>query len=138
MAVARYFGPCTPLLSKSLPQTQLEALPSSAADGSNVGAFLLLFWLPHALFCFLLYFSSWFYLNCVTISKGLCFIVHKLSTYCYYLFFSCLSTGYHSTRLVSPFACGALKLRVSRPGGRATLSSPPGPRLQLRSHSAIF
>jgi hypothetical protein len=32
-------------------------------------------------------------------------------------FFSCVYTGYYSPRLVCPFACGALKLRVSRPGG---------------------
>jgi hypothetical protein len=112
------------LLSKSLPQTQLEALPSSAADGSNVGVFLLLFWLPHALFCFLLYFSSWFYLNCVTVSKWLCFIVHKLSTYCYYLFFSCLSTGYHSDPVRR-----LRRASNAAGGGGPRLAVPPRPTL---------
>jgi hypothetical protein len=69
MAVARRFGPCTALLPESLPQTQLEAAPSSAACVSNAEVCQLLFWLPHALFYFLLYFSSCFYLKCVTVSK---------------------------------------------------------------------
>jgi hypothetical protein len=95
MAVARHFDPCTALFPKSLPQTLLEAVPSSVAHVSSAGVFLLLSWLPHALFYFLLYFSSCFYLNYVTVSKWLCFILHNLSTYSYLFIFSCLSTGYH-------------------------------------------
>src|SRR4028119_1744843 len=120
MAVARHFGPCTALLSKSLPKTPLEAVPSSAAYVSTAGVCLLLSWLPHALFYFLLYFSSWFYLNCVTVSKWLCFSFHKLSTYSYYLFFPVCLPGITHTRF--------LRLRRASNaagGGRATLSCPP-------------
>src|SRR4028118_651055 len=87
MAVAPHFGPCTELLSESLPQTQVAAVPSSAVCVSKAVVYQLLVWLPHAALYFLLYFSSLFYLNCVTVSKWLCFTLHNLFTYPYYLFF---------------------------------------------------
>jgi hypothetical protein len=68
----------------------------------------------------LLYFSSWFYLNYVTVSKWLCFILHKLFTYSYYLFFLVCLPGITQTRF-----CASGE-RATRPGGgRATLSCPP-------------
>jgi hypothetical protein len=60
MAVPRHFGPCTPLLAKSCPQTQLEAVPSSLVGVSTANVYQLLVWLPHAHFCFLLYFIFMF------------------------------------------------------------------------------
>jgi hypothetical protein len=120
MAVARHSGPCSALLPKSLPQKQLAAVPSSAAYVSNTGVYLLLPWLPHVLFYFLLYFSSCFYLKCVTVSKWLCFALHNLSTYSYYLFFPVCLPGITHTRF--------LRLRRASNaagGGRATLSCPP-------------
>jgi len=60
-----------------------------------------------------------------------CIVYHVLC------FFS-LSTGYHRVSLdpVILFrACGAL---LARPGGRATISYPPGPRLRLQSHTHFF
>jgi hypothetical protein len=126
MAVARHFGPCTALLSKSLPKTPLEAVPSSGAYVSTAGVYLLLSWLPHALFYFLLYFSSWFYLNCVTVSKWLCFIPHKLSTYFYYLFFLVCVPGITHTRFLR------LRRAVRGRGGRASRSSPPRPTISDR------
>jgi hypothetical protein len=124
MAVARHFGPCTALLSKSLPKTPLEAVPSSAAYVSTAGVCLLLSWLPHALFYFLLYFSSWFYLNCVTVSKWLCFILHKLFTYSYYLFFL-----FANRVSLTPGFCASGD-RGTRPGGGGPrLAVPPRPTL---------
>ena len=124
MAVARRFGPCTALLPKSHPGTLLEAVPSSAACVSNAGVCLLLSWLPHVPFYFLLYFSSWFYLNCVTVSKWLCFILHKLFTYSYYLFFLVFVPGITHTRFC------AFGDRATRPGGeRPRLAVPPRPTI---------
>ena len=74
----------------------------------------------------------------MTVSKWLCFIPHKLSTYSYLFIFSSVCTGYHSARLVCPFACGALKLRVSRPGGRAKLSCSPRPTLTTPISNSSF
>src|SRR4028119_1228968 len=111
MAVARHFGQCSALLSESLPQTQVGAVPSSAVCVSKAELYQLLVLLPHVRFYFLLYFSSWFYLNCVTVSKWLCFILHKLFTYSYYLFFLVYLPGITQTRL------GASGERGTRPGG---------------------
>jgi hypothetical protein len=77
----------------------------------------------------LLYFSSWFYLNCVTVSKWLCFIPHKLFTYSYSYFFLfsnrvLLGPGWYSTCawcLRRPYSGGRGR------GGRASRSSPPRP-----------
>lgn len=126
MAVARHFGPCTALLSKSLPKTLLEAVPSSVAYVSTAGVCLLLSWLPHALFYFLLYFSSWFYLNCVTVSKWLCFIFHKLFTYSYYLFFLFANRVSLTPGWRPPASEGRGR------GGRASRSSPPRPTISDR------
>jgi hypothetical protein len=80
--------------------------------------------LPHVPFYFLLYFSSWFYLNCVIVSKWLCFIPHKLSTYSYYLFFPVCLPGITQTRL------GASGERGTRPGGGGPrLAVPPRPTI---------
>jgi hypothetical protein len=82
--------------------------------------------LPHAQFYFLLYFSSLFYLNCVTVSKWLRFILHKLFTYSYYLFFPVCLPGITQTRL------GASGERATRPGGGGPrLAVPPRPTTRL-------
>jgi hypothetical protein len=74
----------------------------------------------------LLYFSSWFYLNCVIVSKWLCFILHKLSTYSYYLFFLVYLPGITHTRFC------AFGDRATRPGGeRPRLAVPPRPTTRL-------
>jgi hypothetical protein len=80
----------------------------------------------------LLYFSSCFYLKCVTVSKWLCFTLHNLFTYSYYLFFSCLFTGYHSHPVR-----GLRRARDAAGGGRATLSCPP-PAHALSCHLKHF
>ena len=126
MAVAPHFGPCSALLSESLPQTQVGAVPSSAVCVSKAEFYQLLVLLPHALFYFLLYFSSLFYLNCVTVSKWLCFTLHNLFTYSYYLFFPVCLPGITHTRLAASGERGA------RPGGRASPSSPPRPTISDR------
>src|SRR4028119_442573 len=123
MAVARHFGPCNALLSESLPQTQVGAVPSSAVCVSKAEVYQLLVLFPHASFYFLLYFSSWFYLNCVTVSKWLCFIPHKLSTYSYYLFFL-----FSNRVLLGPGFC-AFGERYAAGGGGPAVAPPPGPRL---------
>ena len=124
MAVAPHFGPCNALLSESLPQTQLGALPSSAVCVSKAEVYQLLVLLPHAPFYFLLYFSSFFYLNCVTVSKSLCFTLHNLFTYSYYLFFPVCLPGITHTRLPA-----ALEILRARPGGGGhSPATPPGPR----------
>ena len=51
---------------------------------------------------------------------------YKVSTYSYLFIFFFLFTGYHSTRL---FLAGPAALHAPWPGGRATISYPPGPRL---------
>jgi len=132
MAVARHSGPCSALLPKSLPRRQLGAVPSSAACVSKAGIYQLLVLLPHAPFYFLLYFSSLFFLKCVTVSKWLCFPFHNLSTYSYYLFFPVCLPGITQTRF--------LRLRRARDaagGGRATLSCPP-PAHALSCHLKHF
>src|SRR4028118_888755 len=123
MAVAPHFGPCTALLPESLPQTQLGAVPSSAADFSNAGVFLLQPWLPHALFYFLLYFSSSFYLNYVTVSKWLCSTLHNLSTYPYYLFFPVCLPGITQPGWSGLLPAAPLNSECRGRGGRATLRS---------------
>src|SRR4028118_1713419 len=107
MAVARHFGPCTALLSESLPQTPVGAVPSSAVCVSKAELYQLLVWLPHAPFYFLLYFSSLFYLKSVTVSKWLCFTLHNLFTYSYYLFFPVCLPGITQTRLMASGERGA-------------------------------
>src|SRR6476469_5554298 len=129
MAVARHSGSCSALLPKSLRQKQLATVPSSAVCVSKAGIYQLLVWLLHAPFYFLLYFSSWFYLNCVTVSKWLCFIPHKLSTYSYYLFFPVCLPGVTQTRFLR------LRRASNAAGGGAGHAelSPPGPRFKLPS-----
>src|SRR4028118_2438979 len=121
MAVARHSGPCNALLSESLPQTQVGAVPSSAVYVSKAELYQLLVWLPHAPFYFLLYFSSLFYLKSVTVSKWLCFTLHNLFTYSYYLFFPVCLPGITHTRLAASGERGA------RPGGGGRPRSPPPP-----------
>jgi hypothetical protein len=126
MAVAPHFGPCSPPLPKSCPKTQLEAAPSSLVGVSTANVYQLLVWHPHAHFCFLLYFSSWFYLNYVTVSKWLCFIPHKLCTYSYYLFFLFVNRV-----LLGPGFCASGE-RGTRPGGGGPrLAVPPRPTLTV-------
>jgi hypothetical protein len=127
MAVARHFDPCSALLSESLPQTQVGAVPSSAVCVSKAEVYQLLVWLPHALFYFLLYFSSCFYLNYVTISKWLCFILHNLSTYSYYLFFPVCLPGITQPGWSASLPAAPLNSECRGRGGRATLSCPPRP-----------
>ena len=134
MAVARHFGPCSALLSESLPQTQVGALPSSAVCISKAEVYQLLVLLPHAPFYFLLYFSSLFYLNCVTVSKWLCFTLHNLFTYSYYLFFLVFVPGITQTRLPA-----APQFWKARPGGGGPSSAtPPGPRFQSNLKQQFF
>jgi hypothetical protein len=52
------------LLPESLPQTQLEAAPSSAACVSNAEVCQLLFWLPHAVLLFALLFFMFLFEMC--------------------------------------------------------------------------
>jgi hypothetical protein len=133
MAVAHHFGPCSALLSESLPQTQVGAVPSLAVCVSKAEVYQLLVWLPHAPFYFLLYFSSLFYLNCVTVSKSLCFTLHNLFTYSYYLFFPVCLPGITQTRF--------LRLRRARDaagGGGPRLAVPPGPRFKLPSQTLFL
>ncbi len=40
-------------------------------------------------------------------------------------------TGYHRVSLNPVIFCGACGAPITRPGGRATLSCPPGPRLAI-------
>src|SRR4028118_198370 len=126
MAVARHFDPCNALLSESLPQTQVGAVPSSVVCVAKAEVYQLLVWLPHAPFYFLLYFSSLFYLKCVTVSKWLCFTLHNLFTYSYYLFFPVCLPGITHTRF--------LRLRRARDaagGGGPRLAVPPRPTLTV-------
>lgn len=125
MAVARHFGPCSPPLPKSCPKTQLVAVPSSLVGVSSANVYQLLVWLPHAHFCFLLYFSSWFYLNCVTVSKWLCFIPHKLSTYSYYLFFPVCLPGITHPGWSSLLPAAPLNSECRDRGGGPRLAPPP-------------
>src|SRR4028119_166762 len=58
---------------------------------------------------------------------------YKVSTYSYLFIFSCLFTGYHSTRL---FLAGPSALLERGRGGGPRLAAPPGPR--LHRPSSIF
>jgi hypothetical protein len=94
--------------------------------------------LPHVPFYFLLYFSSWFYLNCVTVSKWLCFIPHKLSTYSYYLFFPVCLPGITQPGWSALLPAALLNSECRGRGGRATLSCPPRPTFTIQSQTTIF
>jgi hypothetical protein len=72
----------------------------------------------------LLYFSSWFYLNYVTLSKWLCFISHKLSTYCYYLFFL-----FANRVSLKPGLAPPASEQRGRGGGGPRLAVPPRPTI---------
>ena len=138
MAVARHFGPCSALLSESLPQTQVGAVPSSAVCVSKAEFYQLLVLLPHAPFYFLLYFSSLFYLKCVTVSKWLCFILHNLFTYSYYLFFPVCLPGITHPGWSALLPAAPLNSECRGRGGRATLSSPPRPTVTASISNTSF
>jgi len=138
MAVVRHFGPCNALLSESLPQTQVGAVPSSAVCVSKAEVYQLLVLLPHAPFYFLLYFSSLFYLKCVTVSKWLCFTLHKLFTYSYYLFFPVCLPGITHPGWSALLPAAPLNSECRGRGGGPRLAPPPGPRLQLQSQTPVF
>jgi hypothetical protein len=73
----------------------------------------------------LLYFCSLFYLNCVTVSKWLCFTLHKLFTYSYYLFFPVCLPGITHPGWSSPLPAALLNSKCRGRGGGPRLAPPP-------------
>jgi hypothetical protein len=86
----------------------------------------------------LLYFSSCFYLKCVTVSKWLCSTLHNLSTYPYYLFFPVCLPGITHPGWSALLPAAPLNSECRGRGGRATLSSPPRPTVTASISNTSF